>query len=54
MKRFRTASQELAEVANFDYVVFNEDEQLDTAVNSIVNIVHIERLKVTRPEITVP
>lgn len=54
MKRFRTASQELAEVSNFDYVVFNEDEQLDTAVNSIVNIVHVERLKVTRPEITVP
>lgn len=54
MKRFRTASQELAEVTNFDYVVFNEDERLDTAVNSIVNIVHVERLKVTRPEITVP
>jgi len=54
MKRFRTASQELAEVTNFDYVVFNEDEQLDAAVNSIVNIVHIERLKVSRPEITVP
>ena len=54
MKRFRTASQELAEVTNFDYVVFNEDEQLDAAVNSIFNIVHIERLKVSRPEITVP
>jgi guanylate kinase len=54
MKRFRTASQELAEVTNFDYVVFNEDDQLDAAVSSIVRIVHVERLKVVRPEITVP
>ncbi len=54
MKRFRTASAELAEVAEFDYVVFNEDERLDAAVNSIVNIVHVERLKVNRPEILVP
>lgn len=54
MKRFRTASQELAEVTNFDYVVFNEDEQLDAAVKSIVNIVHVERLKVERPEISLP
>lgn len=54
MKRFRTASQELAEVESFDYVVFNEDERLDAAVNAIVNIVRVERLKVHRPEITVP
>ena len=54
MKRFKTASQELAEVKNFDYVVFNEDEQLDAAVRSIVNIVNIERLKVTHPEIVLP
>lgn len=54
MKRFKTASQELEEVENFDYVVFNEDDQLDAAVQSIVNIVHIERLKVQHPEIEIP
>ena len=54
MKRFRTASIELAEVAEFDYVVFNEDDRLDAAVNSIVNIVNVERLKVKRPNIVVP
>lgn len=54
MKRFRTASHELEEVANFDYVVFNEDEQLDATVRAIVNIVHVERLNVDHPEITLP
>lgn len=54
MKRFQTASAELAEVTNFSYVVFNEDAQLDAAVNAIVNIVNIERMKVTRPEIILP
>lgn len=54
MKRFRTASQELREVENFDYVVFNEDDQLDATVRAIVNIVHVERLKVQHPEIVVP
>lgn len=54
MKRFRTASFELNEVQKFDYVVFNEDEQLTAAVKAIVNIVCVERLKVTRPEIIVP
>lgn len=54
MKRFQTASAELDEVKNFNYVVFNEDEQLDAAVKSIVNIVNVERLKVQRPEIVLP
>lgn len=54
MKRFQTASAELDEVKHFNYVVFNEDEQLDAAVKSIVNIVNVERLKVQRPEIVLP
>lgn len=54
MKRFRTASKELEEVEHFDYVVFNEDEQLDATVRAIVNIVHVERLRVDHPEITLP
>lgn len=54
MKRFRTASAELNEVQEFDYVVFNEDDQLTAAVDAIVNIVRVERLKVHRPDIVVP
>ncbi|MCO5217640.1 MAG: guanylate kinase [Thermomicrobiales bacterium] len=54
MKRFQTASAELDEVKHFNYVVFNEDERLDAAVKSIVNIVNVERLKVQRPEIVLP
>jgi guanylate kinase len=54
MKRFRTASSELNEVQEFDYVVFNEDDQLTAAVDAIVNIVRVERLKVHRPDIIVP
>ena len=54
MKRFKTASQELEEVVNFEYVVFNEDDQLDKAVKSIVNIVNIERCRVKHPEIVIP
>lgn len=53
MKRFRTASTELAQVKNFTYVVFNENERLEAAVEQIVNIVKVERLNVNRPEITV-
>lgn len=54
MKRFRTASQELEKVEEFDYVVFNEDDQLDATVQAIVNIVKVERLKVGVPEIELP
>lgn len=53
-KRFRTASAELAEVDHFDYVVFNEDDQLDRAVHQICDIVRVERLKVSKPEIRLP
>ena len=54
MKRFRTASTELAEVDNFDYVVFNEAGKLDDAVEHICNIVHVERSRMNRPDIVVP
>lgn len=54
MKRFRTASSELATVKDFDYVVFNEDDQLHRAVQQIVDIVNTERLRVHRPEIALP
>lgn len=51
MRRFKTASQELDEVDQFDYVVFNEDDKLRAAVDAIVNIVNVERLKVQHPEL---
>lgn len=54
MKRFKTASTELEDVAKFDYVVFNEANQLDQAVKEICDIVNVERLRVNRPEIVVP
>jgi guanylate kinase len=54
MRRFTTATAELAEVEHFDYVVFNEDGKLDSAVEQICNIVAIEHHKVHQPEITVP
>jgi guanylate kinase len=54
MKRFQTASTELDEIEHFDYVVFNEANQLDQAVKQICDIVHVERLRVKHPEIVVP
>jgi len=54
MKRFTTATEELKEVKHFDYVVFNEDGQLNRAIREIVNIVAIEHNKVHQPEIVVP
>jgi len=54
MKRFTTASAELAEVEHFDYVVFNEDAQLDDAVRKIISIVDAEHRKVHQPDIVIP
>lgn len=54
MKRFMTASDELAEVENFDYVVFNEDGKLDEAVAQIINIIDVEHRKVHQPDIVIP
>jgi guanylate kinase len=54
MKRFTTASTELKEIEDFDYVVFNEAGKLDDAVQRICEIVHVERSRVTRPEIRLP
>ena len=54
MKRFTTATAELAEVEHFDYVVFNEAGKLDDAVEQICNIVAIEHRKVHQPDIKIP
>lgn len=54
MKRFTTASTELAEVKDFDYVVFNEHGKLDQAIGQICNIVSVEHRKVNQPPIELP
>lgn len=54
MKRFTTASTELAEVKNFDYVVFNEDGKLDRAVEEICSIISVEHRKVDQLPIELP
>lgn len=54
MKRFTTATAELEEVKNFDYVVFNEDGKLDDAVEQICSIVSVEHRKVYQPDIEIP
>lgn len=54
MKRFTTATTEIKEVENFDYVVFNEDGRLEQAVREIINIVGIEHNKVHKPDIVLP
>jgi guanylate kinase len=54
MKRFTTATAELEEAWNFDYVVFNEDGKLDGAVEQICSIVSVEHRKVHQPDIEIP
>ena len=54
MKRFNTASDELAKVKCFDYVVFNEAGKLSDAVEQICNIIAIEHRKVHQPDIVIP
>jgi guanylate kinase len=52
MRRVRTASQEVASVDMFDYVVFNEEGRLDATMEHILAIVQAERLRVLQPDVT--
>lgn len=54
MKRFRTATEELDRVDEFDYVVFNEAGKLGTAVKQICNIIDSAQRRVHQPPITLP
>lgn len=54
MKRFQTASAELKEVGKFTYVVFNEADKLEMAVQHICEIVRAERCRVSHPENRLP
>jgi guanylate kinase len=49
LRRIRTAAQELTTVSQFDYVVFNEDDQLQKTLDNIMAIVVAEQLRVSPP-----
>lgn len=51
MQRLRTASRELSSAADFDYVVFNETDQQESAVNAINAIIRAELSRINQPEI---
>ena len=53
MKRFRTASEELERVSEFDYAVFNEAGKLDEALENIVSIIEAEQSRVVQLPITI-
>jgi guanylate kinase len=44
--RVETAIREVAQIDIFDYVVLNAQNRLDAAVQDVVNILHIEHLRV--------
>lgn len=46
--RLGSARRELSEFKNFDYIVFNEDA--DTAIKQVVDIISAERCKISRNE----
>jgi guanylate kinase len=50
MRRVQTATHELMRVREFDYVVFNEEDQLDRTLNDILSIIVAEQLSVTQQE----
>jgi len=51
MRRFGTASRELDTAPDFDYLVFNEAEQMTEAIEEIAAIVVAERCRVHQPQI---
>jgi guanylate kinase len=53
MARFSAASRELLKAREFDYVVFNEVEQLSGAIDQIGSIIAAERLCAEQTEISI-
>lgn len=51
-RRLNTATHELTAAADFDYVVFNESDRIQDAVESIATIIHAEGYRIHQPEIT--
>lgn len=53
MRRFGTASRELASAAEFDYVIFNESDRVDGTLDRICAIVSAEHCRTRQPEVHV-
>jgi guanylate kinase len=51
MGRFATATRELGAAREFDYIVFNNQDRLEEALESIVAIVRAESNRCSQPEI---
>ncbi len=51
MRRFGTASRELETAPDFDYLVFNEADRMDEAIERIAAIITAERCRVRQPQI---
>jgi len=45
-RRIETARAEMKQIDRFDYVVINEDDELDEAVNRVLDIIHAEHARV--------
>jgi guanylate kinase len=52
MERFQAASRELASAFDFDYVVFNETEQVESAMDALCAIIQAERCKLEQAEVS--
>ncbi len=53
MRRFRTASEELERAEEFDYVVFNESDQLPVAVANICHIIDAAQQRIGAHSVSV-
>ncbi|MFT4038486.1 MAG: guanylate kinase, partial [Thermomicrobiales bacterium] len=51
MTRFATATRELAAAADFDYVIFNRQDQLDEALQEILSVVRAETVRTAQPRV---
>jgi guanylate kinase len=45
-RRIETARAEMKQIDRFDYVVINEDDELDEAVDRVLDIIHAEHARV--------
>lgn len=53
MRRFKKAEDELQEAQSFDYLVFNEFDNIDRATDQIVAIIEAERSRLNHAPVTV-
>lgn len=51
MARFSAASKELSSAASFDYIIFNESDRVESAIERIRSIVAAEHLRTNQPPV---